>query len=111
MAKKEQPQYVKDVHDVARLIPAGRVTSYGAIAKFLSLGSARMVGWAMFKSLSGADVPAHRVVNSQGELTGRFHFEPEEAMQQRLEAEGVTVENHRVKKFKELLWLPEEILK
>ena len=104
-------QYVEDVHDVARSIPPGRVTTYGAIASFLTLGSARMVGWAMNLCVdSGSDVPAHRVVNRKGELSGRNAFPTPTAMRERLEAEGVTVTDDRVVSFGELFWDPVELL-
>jgi len=96
------------VYEVARLVPYGRVTSYGAIAKFLgTAGTARMVGYAMMHC-GGLQppVPAHRVVNSRGMLTGRFHFATPTLMQQMLESEGVRVENDEVKNFKQLLWDP-----
>ncbi|OCX50477.1 cysteine methyltransferase [Mucilaginibacter sp. PPCGB 2223] len=96
------------VYEVARLVPYGRVTSYGAIAKFLgTAGTARMVGYAMMHC-GGLQppVPAHRVVNSRGMLTGRFHFATPTLMQQMLENEGVEVENDGVKNFKQLLWDP-----
>jgi len=97
--------FFNDVYEVARLIPKGRVTSYGAIAHYLGAkGSARMVGWAMHGCPK--NVPAHRVVNSQGLLTGKHHFNPPEAMQQRLEKEGIEVVNDKIKQFKELFWNP-----
>ncbi|MEM9259499.1 MAG: MGMT family protein [Bacteroidota bacterium] len=104
-------QYIQDVHDVARMIPKGRVTTYGAIADFLTLGSARMAGWAMNKCLPGDEVPAHRVVNRKGELSGRNSFATPTLMQERLEAEGVTVVNDKVVNFAELFWSPTELLK
>ena len=95
------------VHQVARLIPYGRVTSYGAIARYLGSGkSARMVGWAMNAAHNIPDVPAHRVVNSSGLLTGRQHFVHPYRMQELLEAEGIVVENHQVKDFDSLLLEP-----
>ena len=103
--------YIEQVQDVARLIPAGRVTTYGAIADFLTLGSARMVGWALHNSLEADDVPAHRVVNRKGELSGRNRFATPDLMQQRLEAEGVVVEADRVADFATLFWSPTEILR
>lgn len=105
-----QPTYYEQVFDVVRLIPAGRVTTYGAIADFLALGSARMVGWALNQSLSLNDVPAHRVVNRKGELSGRGHFSPPELMQQLLEAEGVIIADHRVVNFDERFWSPLRLL-
>lgn len=96
------------VYEVARLIPQGRVTSYGAIASFLGTkGTARMVGYAMMHcGTLQPPVPAHRVVNSRGLLTGRFHFATPNLMQQMLESEGIAVENDQVINFKTLLWDP-----
>jgi methylated-DNA-protein-cysteine methyltransferase related protein len=96
------------VFDIARLIPYGRVTSYGAIARYLGSGqSARMVGWAMNASHTcGGFVPAHRVVNNRGLLTGKHHFGNSNTMQQLLENEGIKVENDVVVNFKELFWDP-----
>ena len=108
MAKQTFDRYsfFDDVYDVVRMVPTGRVTSYGAIARFLGTGkSARMVGWAM-NAAHGKDVPAHRVVNSQGLLTGKHHFGGPDVMQRLLEAEGVKVENDKVQNFKDLLWDP-----
>ena len=100
------------VYQVARLVPEGRVTSYGAIAKYLGAArSARMVGWAMNQSFAqDPPVPAHRVVNSRGLLTGKMHFETPYAMQERLEAEGIQVENDQVVAFKQVFWDPAEEL-
>ena len=106
--KKEN--YIDAVYDVTRAIPPGRVTTYGTIANFLGLGSARMVGWALNKCLPGDEVPAHRVVNSKGELSGRNNFTPPSAMQERLEREGVEVKNDRVVDFANLHWDPEEVM-
>jgi len=96
------------VHEVARQIPKGRVTSYGAIGRALGTrSSARMVGWAMNAChLATKPVPAHRVVNSIGLLTGRHHFNPPEKMQQLLEKEGVVVKNNKVVDFSKLFWDP-----
>jgi len=96
------------VYDVVSMIPYGRVTSYGAIAEFLgSKGSARMVGWAMNASHSASkNVPAHRVVNRNGMLTGKHHFGSPTLMQQLLESEGIQVEDDKIVGFKELLWEP-----
>lgn len=95
------------VHQVARLIPYGRVSSYGAIARYLGSGkSARMVGWAMNAAHNVPDVPAHRVVNSSGLLSGKHHFGHPNRMQELLEAEGIVVENHQVKDFERLHWEP-----
>lgn len=103
--------FYQNVFDVVRLIPKGRVTSYGAIAKYLGAPrSSRMVGYAMNLSHTQAkDIPAHRVVNRQGLLTGRLHFETPNQMQKLLEQEGVKVINYQVKEFDELFWNPEEL--
>jgi len=96
------------VYDVTRLIPRGRITSYGAIARYLgTAGSARMVGWALNSShtLPGF-VPAHRVVNRNGMLTGKHHFGNSSTMQQLLENEGFTVQNDMVVEFRERFWDP-----
>lgn len=100
--------FFDNVHAVARLIPRGRVTSYGAIARYLGTGmSARMVGWAMNAAHSLAPpIPAQRVVNRNGLLTGKAHFATPTRMQELLEAEGVSVENDAVVHFKQLLWDP-----
>ena len=100
------------MHEVARQIPYGRVTSYGAIAAALGTRlSARMVGWAMNAChLSPEPVPAHRVVNSQGLLTGRHHFKPPEKMQELLEKEGVEVVDNKIIDFKTRFWNPAEEL-
>ena len=102
--------YFQSVYDVTSLIPKGRVSTYGAIADYLSLGSARMVGWALNQAhTSDQDVPAHRVINRKGELSGRMHFQTPTIMQEKLEAEGIEVVDHKVVYFKELNWHPEEI--
>lgn len=105
---KREESFFEQVYEVARQIPYGRVTSYGAIAAALGTKlSARMVGWAMNGShLAAPAVPAHRVVNRNGMLSGRHHFETPDQMQQLLEAEGVAVENDTVKDFKNLFWDP-----
>jgi methylated-DNA-protein-cysteine methyltransferase-like protein len=99
--------FFKQVHEVAKQVPYGRVTSYGAIAKYLgAAGSARMVGWAMNASHNDPDVPAHRVVNRKGLLTGKHHFEGTNLMQQLLESEGVEVIDNQVRNFNDLFWDP-----
>jgi methylated-DNA-protein-cysteine methyltransferase-like protein len=105
---KKDDSFFDLVHEVARQIPRGRVTSYGAIAACLGTRlSARMVGWAMLQTPAARKpVPAHRVVNSIGLLSGRHHFHPPEKMQQLLEKEGITVKNDRVVDFKKLFWDP-----
>lgn len=101
--------YFDLVYEVTRHIPPGRVSTYGAIADFLSLGSARMVGWALNQCHGLRDVPAHRVVNSKGELSGRMHFKPPSAMAARLRKEGVKVKEDRVVDFEKLFWHPKEM--
>lgn len=104
----KQDSFFEKVYEIVRKIPEGRVTSYGAIAESVGLKiSARMVGWAMNAAASQKDVPAHRVVNRNGLLTGRNHFSPPELMQQLLENEGIEVENDQVINFKEVFWKPE----
>jgi methylated-DNA-protein-cysteine methyltransferase-like protein len=99
--------FFEKVYEVASKIPYGRVTSYGAIAKYLgAAGSARMVGWAMNASGKHADVPAHRVVNKQGLLTGKHHFQGTNLMQQLLESEGVEVVENQIQNFEALHWDP-----
>ncbi|MCJ7819997.1 MAG: MGMT family protein [Bacteroidales bacterium] len=96
------------VCEVTRLIPRGRITSYGAIARYLGSGrSARMVGWALNSSHTNPDfIPAHRVVNRIGMLTGKHHFGNSSTMQQLLENEGFTVEDDCVQDFREKFWDP-----
>lgn len=104
--KAETLHFFDKVYQVARLIPTGRVTSYGAIAKYLGAArSARMVGYAMNASHT-KNVPAHRVVNRFGLLTGKHHFEGTNLMQQLLENEGVVVKNNQVQNFESLFWDP-----
>ncbi len=99
--------FFEKVYQVASLIPYGRVTSYGAIANYLgSPKSARMVGWAMNTSHNNPDVPAHRVVNRKGLLTGKHHFEGTNLMQQLLESEGVEVIENQIQDFEKLFWDP-----
>lgn len=103
-----ESSFFKDVHEVAKLIPSGRVTSYGAIANYLGLRkSARMVGWAMNQSIGDPEVPAHRVVNRNGLLSGKNHFSggPHE-MERLLKVEGVRVVNDQVQDFGEVFWDP-----
>ncbi|NND77726.1 MAG: MGMT family protein [Flavobacteriales bacterium] len=105
---EKNKDFFDQVYQVVRLVPKGRVTSYGAIARYLGVGrSSRMVGWAMNASHEARPkVPAHRVVNSSGLLTGKHHFKTPFDMQERLEKEGVKVKNDKVQKFKELNWEP-----
>lgn len=102
----EEQNFFDKVYEVARQIPYGRVTSYGAIAKYLGAArSARMVGWAMNNSVS-KDVPAHRVVNRNGVLTGKHHFDGTNLMQQLLENEGIEVVDNQIVDFGKLFWDP-----
>ena len=96
------------VYQVVREIPAGRVTSYGAIATYLgSAGAARMVGWAMHASGSVPEfVPAHRVVNRNGLLTGKHHFDTSKAMEELLENEGIEIINGQIQDFDKKFWNP-----
>jgi methylated-DNA-protein-cysteine methyltransferase-like protein len=106
---KNKTHYFDDVYDVVRAIPKGRVTTYGTISNFLCLGSARMSGWALNKCHNALPpVPAHRVVNRKGELSGRMQFGHPDTMQILLEAEGIKVENFKVVDFDALFWHPEE---
>ena len=113
MAKLKNPDndnFFERVYQIARQIPYGRVTSYGAIAKVLgSAQSARMVGWAMNAAGGREDVPAHRVVNRVGMLTGKQHFDGTNLMQQLLESEGVRVKNNQVADFEKVFWSPERV--
>jgi methylated-DNA-protein-cysteine methyltransferase related protein len=102
--------FFEDVFEVVKLIPKGRVTSYGAIANYLGTRmSARMVGWAM-NAAHGTGIAAHRVVNSQGLLTGKHHFVPPSSMQKNLEKEGVKVVKDKVQDFEKKFWDPRKEL-
>lgn len=105
--KIEDANFFSKVYEVVRQIPYGKVTSYGAIAKHLgAAGSARMVGWAMNASHNLPDVPAHRVVNRKGLLTGKHHFDGTNLMQQLLENEGITVIDNQIQDFENHFWDP-----
>lgn len=107
MPKAETSDFFDRVYAVVRLVPYGRVTSYGAIAKYLGAAkSSRMVGYAMNASHSQPEVPAHRVVNRVGLLTGKHHFPGSNLMEQLLESEGVRVVNDQVQDFDKLFWDP-----
>lgn len=105
--KKEDANFFSRVYEVVRQIPYGKVTSYGAIAKHIgAAGSARMVGWAMNASHNLTDVPAHRVVNRKGLLTGKHHFDGTNLMQQLLENEGIVVIENQIQDFENVFWDP-----
>jgi methylated-DNA-protein-cysteine methyltransferase-like protein len=105
----KETHYFQMVYDVTCLIPKGRVTTYGAIADYLALGSARMVGWALNHLPKNNEVPAHRVINRKGELSGKLQFPSPTTMQERLEAEGIKVVNDKVQDFDSIFWHPSEI--
>jgi methylated-DNA-protein-cysteine methyltransferase related protein len=103
-----EANFFERVYVVAKQIPYGKVTSYGAIAKALGSGrSARMVGWAMNASHNLEDVPAHRVVNRKGLLTGKHHFGGTNLMQQLLESEGIVVIENQIQDLDKVFWTPE----
>ncbi len=103
-----QENFFERVYVIARKIPFGKVTSYGAMATALGTArSARMVGWAMNACHNMDDVPAHRVVNQKGLLTGKHHFDGTNLMQQLLENEGIKVVNNQIVDFEKHFWTPE----
>lgn len=108
----EKDGFFSLVYKVTRMIPAGRVTSYGAIAKYLgTVSSARMVGWALNQSHYLEDyIPAHRVVNRNGLLTGKHHFGGSKVMQELLESEGITIVDDQVINFRKIFWDPSKEL-
>ena len=110
---KKELSFFDKVYRIVRLIPEGRITSYGAIAEYIGTrGSARMVGWAMNSShTQGNNVPAHRVVNRVGMLTGKHHFGGGRVMQQLLESEGIEILDDQVQKFDQLFWDPAREIK
>lgn len=104
---KKDSNYFEKVFFVTKNIPRGRVTTYGAIADYLALGSARMVGWALNKcNYAVENVPAHRVVNRKGELSGRNQFSTPTMMQELLENEGVTIVKDKIVDFQKHFWHP-----
>ena len=106
----DSPLFFDKCYEVVRQIPFGRVTSYGAIARYLGAAkSARMVGYAMTAS-HNKDVPAHRVVNRKGLLTGKHHFEGTNLMQQLLESEGIQVKENQIIDFESVFWDPAKAL-
>jgi len=103
----QRSSFFQDVYEVVMLIPNGRVTSYGAIGKYLGMpSSARMVGWAMNAAHTLSNVPAHRVVNRVGVLTGKHFFETPSRMQELLEAENIEVTNDQIQHFEDFFWDP-----
>lgn len=106
MLTMSEKNYHQKVYEITKQIPFGRVSTYGTIANFLELGSARMVGWALNKSFTEAGVPAHRVVNRKGELSGRVHFPTPTMMQELLENEGIKVVDNKVENFNQIYWDP-----
>ncbi|WP_194972722.1 MGMT family protein [Aquiflexum lacus] len=108
--KTEKENYFDLVYQVVRLIPRGKVTSYGAIANYLGLKSgARMVGYAMNASHIGTDVPAHRVVNRNGVLTGKHHFSSPSEMETLLSKEGIEVIQDKIQNFEDHFWDPNKL--
>lgn len=106
-----EENFFERVYQIVRQIPQGRVTSYGAIAKALGAArSARMVGWAMNASHNRDDIPAHRVVNRKGLLSGKHHFDGTNLMQQLLENEGVIVVDNQIVDFEKVFWEPKNML-
>ncbi|WP_291110802.1 MGMT family protein [Flavobacterium sp. UBA6195] len=105
--KSNSDNFFERVYEIVRQIPEGKVTSYGAIAKAIGAArSARMVGWAMNASHNLEDVPAHRVVNRIGMLSGKHHFEGTNLMQQLLENEGIKVVENQIIDFEKHFWEP-----
>ena len=102
---KKENSFFEKVYYIVKHIPYGKVTTYGEIAKYLgSSKSARVVGWALNSNKGNFKIPAHRVVNKNGLLTGKFHFEGVNLMEDLLKSEGVIIENHKILNFKEVFW-------
>lgn len=111
MQKKSGPNFFQDVWEVVKLIPYGKVTSYGAIAAYLGTkSSSRMVGWAMNAAHSDKTIPAHRVVNRNGMLSGKAHFHPPELMEKLLTQEGAIIKENTITNFKSIFWDPNTAL-
>ena len=103
--------FFQKVYEVVKMIPSGRVSTYGLIAKYLgSAKSSRVVGYAMNASHQNSDIPAHRVVNRVGLLTGKHHFSGTTLMKDLLESEGVKIQNDTVVNFKKVVWDPSKEL-
>ena len=111
MNRPRNDSFFHRVYEIVKLIPYGRVTSFGAIAKYIgSPGAAKMVGWAMNNSHTSKEyIPAHRVVNRNGLLTGKHHFTGNNEMQELLESENIKVVNNKIVNFDEVFWDPNEI--
>lgn len=108
--KEGSLNFFEKVYEVVQLIPRGRVSTYGAIAQYLGAKrSARMVGWALNQTKYTAHIPAHRVVNRQGLLTGKQHFEGTHSMKELLQQEGIQIKNNQVEHFETVFWSPEEL--
>lgn len=109
--KTSEDNFFEKVYAVVKQIPFGKVTSYGAIAKHIGApNSARMVGWAMNASHNNPDIPAHRVVNRKGLLTGKHHFDGTNLMQQLLESEGITIIDNQIQELEKHFWDPNKEL-
>lgn len=107
----DSKDFFQKVYEVVKMIPSGRVSTYGLIAKYLgSAKSSRVVGYAMNASHQNSDIPAHRVVNRLGILTGKHHFSGTTLMKNLLESEGVKIQNDRVVNFKKVVWDPSKEL-
>ncbi len=103
----KESSFFESVYEIVQQIPEGKVTTYGILGEILgSKKSARMVGWAMNAAHSRPEIPAHRVVNRNGLLTGRAHFDPPEKMQTLLEKEGIVIQDNQVQNFEKHLWNP-----
>lgn len=106
----KEKDFYERIYDLVKLIPEGKVTSYGAIARYLGAPqSSRVVGWAMNNAHGQHDIPAHRVVNRNGMLTGKHHFPGTNTMQRMLESEGVEVVNDQIQDFPNFFWDPNEL--
>ena len=107
---KTTPHFFESVYEIVQRIPLGSVTTYGAIAHCLgSQGSARMVGWALHQAANRPEIPAHRVVNRDGLLTGKHHFVGKTSMERRLAVEGVRICNNQVQEFAQRFWDPSQL--
>lgn len=103
--------FFETVYELVKLVPPGRVTTYGALAHALGTkGGARMVGWALHQAVQHSEVPAHRVVNRNGLLTGKHHFVGERTMEELLASEGIKVCHNRVQEFEKHFWDPQQVV-